>query len=483
MEEEARFIQERVSAPIRERLKARVERVRKELRERYANEDHRAWCRNENVNPPPFVKFNSVLHIPYARINWRGHDTSVEKLKALVRPPGWLFGVHHLRLDFHGSSLLTWEKGLPGYISRDAEKMIDWKWLRECNLYLSKLPMEDLHMLMSYTYEGDKYSNAIPPRETVIAYNRQLFKSNRLLDPANRHHPLWVQFAREFRERGLRRLDREGLINRRGAHKVFSDNVKYYLRHRRMSTRIPPLPADLDLSSCHDVDVCIDLLENYKNLPADIEFLLVNYIAGLLADEYVADVIQPRYVKELKALIMNSPRTTKPMTTYRGTKTEYFLTQPVRRYYRNPVFISSSFDPKHATRFMQPAQERTARCCAIVLHIAPGSRCLPLFAFSGQEDNEFEVLLPPGTFFYHDSIQVKQFLDNSGHIAAEENEDEDEDEALYSGLHKFDRNTDCAVPHRKVGKRSKVAIVYAITPPSAGLSARTTRTINTTKTR
>eukprot|EP00899_Mesostigma_viride_P010630 jgi/Mesvir1/19569/Mv08665-RA.1 len=458
--EQALFIQSKISAPIRERLKAHVDRIRKEVEKRYANETHRAWCMGEKVTPPPFVKWNAVVQIPYAHpLTWvQDYDNNdkamAEKMRDLLTPPEWVFDKYSLKLELNGSSLQPWAKQLPDYISQDPDSVIDWKWLNECNLYLSKLHWEDLHMLLSYTWLGDTFANAVGAtpeqvKDTIEDLHYRYYRNRGIKEPGYFHHVMWVQFAREFREHGVLKLAKK--IYCPYPSEEFLNHVTRYLKFRS-----PPLPADLDLSSCHKIDVCIDLLDNYKKLPADIEFLLVNYLAGFLLDDYVSKVIQPRYKKELTALVMNAPRTTKQMTTYRGTKTEYFLTQPIRRYYRNPVFISSSLRPRHAAGFMEEKIPGTKkpRCCALVIHITPGSRCLPLFSFSNVKNNEAEIILPPGTFFYHDSIQIKQLARNN---------------RLQAGLHEFGREIDCAGPSLEAKDKAKIAIVYAMTPPKRGL--------------
>eukprot|EP00899_Mesostigma_viride_P005167 jgi/Mesvir1/14651/Mv05321-RA.1 len=441
-----------VPESVKQRLKARAERIRAEIKDRYAGEHHRAWCDGKNVSPPPFVTYDATVHIPYAVPDW-GSGEGVDRMKSLVKPPGWVFDKHVAQILTHGNSLLAWQKRLPGFVPPDPDRVVDGAWLRRCYEYLSRLPVEDLYVLRSYTHQGDNFSNAVEDergqsaRKKIVSYN---FKFRDLDDPLNHYHPLWVQFAREFRERGVPRNH----VKMDKRSKRFASNADEYVRTKRPGLGLPPLPRDLDLGKCDEVGACVDVLEKHRGkLPADIEYALVNTIAGAMSGEYVADVIQPRYVKDLRNIILSSPATTRAMTVYRGSSSEYYLRNPHRQYYRSPTFVSTGIKPTTAYGFMNAnSYGAGAKCCAMVLHVVPGSRCVPLFPGLSGSTTEFEILLPSGTVFYHESVQVKQYAVTSG-----PNPD-----------HKYGRDDDCP-PKGDAGKRYKVSVVYALTPPKRGV--------------
>lgn len=131
-----------------------------------------------------------------------------------------------------------------------------------------------------------------------------------------------------------------------------------------------------------------------------------------LEDEVLVKMIMSsieKYIGELTRIFDKSPKLTKPIVVYRGTKSEYYKDKS--DIFHNTTFMSTSLSPKVALVFINTLY----RCCFKEIHLVPGAKAIFLESLT-QQPKEVEVLLPPGTKFrikeiIKDITQIPQNLE------------------------------------------------------------------------
>lgn len=121
----------------------------------------------------------------------------------------------------------------------------------------------------------------------------------------------------------------------------------------------------------------------------------MQYWLERLEDEVLVKTIMSaieKYIGELTRIFDKSPKLTKPIIVYRGTKSEYYKDKS--DIFHNTTFMSTSLSPKIALGFINTLY----RCCFKEIHLVPGAKAIFLEPLT-QQPKEVEVLLPPGTKF------------------------------------------------------------------------------------
>ena len=160
------------------------------------------------------------------------------------------------------------------------------------------------------------------------------------------------------------------------------------------------------------------LKENGLMLPAKHTFLKNGKIDNAVILDILADDANWRFffsrsnidflivslVKDLTRVIFNAPRLRKPLTVYRGVKSEHFD----RLKTKSIDYWSTSLDPYASTSFAQIDVGKLIAATVYEITLTPGIPCLYLERFSKFKTSEAEVLLPPGiTFSFSANLFIK----------------------------------------------------------------------------
>jgi hypothetical protein len=153
------------------------------------------------------------------------------------------------------------------------------------------------------------------------------------------------------------------------------------------------LPAKSTLLKDGKIDnkVITDILANDKNWRfffsrSNIDFLILSLVA------------------DLTRVIFNAPRLRKPLTVYRGVKSEHYGSLKTKSI----DYWSTSLDPYAATSFTNMDVGKLIAATVYEITLSPQIPCLYLSRFSKFKSSEAEVLLPPGmTFNFSPKLFIK----------------------------------------------------------------------------
>jgi hypothetical protein len=154
---------------------------------------------------------------------------------------------------------------------------------------------------------------------------------------------------------------------------------------------IMPLKESFIKNGKIDNKVILDILADDNNWQfffsrSNIDFLIL----GLVAD--------------LTRVIFNAPRLRKPLTVYRGVKSEHFDTLKTKSI----DYWSTSLDPYASTRFADSDVGKLIAATVYEITVEPNIPCLYLERFSKFKSSEAEVLLPPGTnYTFNKNLYIK----------------------------------------------------------------------------
>jgi hypothetical protein len=96
-------------------------------------------------------------------------------------------------------------------------------------------------------------------------------------------------------------------------------------------------------------------------------------------------------IKRLSQIIINSPSLEDDLYVYRGVDKDV-ITFDTNHLYKTDRFISTTLDPKYATKFMEKG------CCLWKIRLLKGTKILyPVI--SNYDEKEF--ILPPSRYFYN----------------------------------------------------------------------------------
>lgn len=368
-----------ISEHMQKKIHAFVTEWKKRQAQKFADEGHQLYCKTSNLNDlgRPIVNMNVTINFP------------VQCMKGAIEHGG--FDIHSLNAakptfalkSFSGANFMLNNLSIRNILYKNPhgdlayfETLIDFKWLKDMNDYMTSLTTKQIYTIIGYTHFGDTVANNYMRR----SLNKQRFTidlaSYERWGPV--YFPLFFQ-AIEFLEES------------NDVTKLLKDGKDADVEIQGLVFNQPL--ADASFVGTKKVSEILTNMKSKKNLKFSDKYLILYKVSRFLSfSEFWQPVIR-NYIRDLDGIIDNAPAVRTPTIVYRGVKDDYFLKGRDGHVYRNNSFSSTSLNMGAALRFAN------SKCCFKRITLLPGTKVL-LIAGVSKYKNEIEILLGSKAQFY-----------------------------------------------------------------------------------
>ena len=293
----------------------------------YLDDGHKEFCKSNKTNKIkiPLLKNTISYQIPYSISSVRNHGGFLYHLDSPKIP--YTSGFQkEIKIEFNNYNK---EVALQLFKKQDFE--IDYDWFKEMDDYITKLSTYDAFTVLGYSYHSFNFINS------YLIGNMTEQSLNKLLQDPLTYNTYYFPFYMQ----AFKLIDKQNIVNR-------DVNVNYKNKYKRVSEWI---------SEC-------------KKLGLEKAYPIFMNIMQFFTYEFWKKVME-LVRTDFQRIIDNAPPVKKETVVYRGVKDDYFMKGSEDNYYNNTSFVSCTFDPNHALKYL-----RNEQCCFKRITLLPGTKVL-----------------------------------------------------------------------------------------------------------